>query len=510
MFKSLRSKLNTVPTVYLGAPEAEAETLSRSRVNLADVYRDYHNLLPQLDTEKFILVGRKGSGKSAFAEYLYLHSMNNANEFCKFIKRDQLAIERVVQHEDSDEESISYSTFIKWMVYTNFLDLIINNESVKNIKEYRYLVEFLKKNSGFVDIDKLEINEYINKHGYEVNVEALKRYFRAKGNKSFEMKQTKAPYYKLLKPLEGVLIEILSSKENMDNQNEVAIFFDDLDIDFSVKNDSSVKALLDLVRTCKGINKTFSDYNAKVIILLRDDVESYLSKSGADTAKLFNSFSARINWYQNDNGPSHVLEDDLNIKKFITTRIKYAFKKAGLSYNNKCPWDSLVSEEVGKGKTSFKYIMDFTLFRPRDLLLFFQPLENGNYTFPLDVQDITTLKNLYSSQLANELKNELSTFYTKSEIEMIFLALREISYRSCSYYEALKIIEDNCVEINAEALLEDLFERSVIGNNYTGHRYSFKYRQGIGPSAQVITFNKSVDVIVQYGISSYLYSYYKT
>ena len=50
--------------VFLGSPEAEAEATSNSRMPLTEVYEDFHDLLEGLSGEKFIIVGRKGSGKS--------------------------------------------------------------------------------------------------------------------------------------------------------------------------------------------------------------------------------------------------------------------------------------------------------------------------------------------------------------------------------------------------------------------------------------------------------------
>lgn len=56
--------------LFLGSPEAEAEAeaLPNSQIPLSSVYDDYSNLVAELQYEKFIILGRKGSGKSAFAE----------------------------------------------------------------------------------------------------------------------------------------------------------------------------------------------------------------------------------------------------------------------------------------------------------------------------------------------------------------------------------------------------------------------------------------------------------
>ncbi|EGQ5259713.1 hypothetical protein I4A72_005258, partial [Enterobacter hormaechei] len=95
VFKSfIRKEKNAL---YIGAPEAEAESLPTSKVNLRDVYEDLHNLYEELSDEKFILIGRKGCGKSAFAEYTYLSAIEQHNLFCSFVSQDNLSLERLVQ-----------------------------------------------------------------------------------------------------------------------------------------------------------------------------------------------------------------------------------------------------------------------------------------------------------------------------------------------------------------------------------------------------------------------------
>ncbi|EHH1051820.1 hypothetical protein J7I00_004564 [Vibrio parahaemolyticus] len=65
VFKGLSRKNKAA--LFFGAPEAEAESLPTSRVSLFDVYEDHHDLFNELSNEKFIVIGRKGCGKSAFA-----------------------------------------------------------------------------------------------------------------------------------------------------------------------------------------------------------------------------------------------------------------------------------------------------------------------------------------------------------------------------------------------------------------------------------------------------------
>ena len=184
VFKSLIKNKNK-KALYFGSPEAEAESLPSSRVMLADVYEDHHNLFNELCYEKFIVVGRKGAGKSAFAEYTHLLAKSDPNIFFFFFRQDVVRLEELVQITESVNGSTKEHLF-KWLIYTNILKLIIENEAVSRTKELNLLKEFLKKNSGFININKGEITELVKKHNFEVNIEQFKRFFTSRIGKGVQ------------------------------------------------------------------------------------------------------------------------------------------------------------------------------------------------------------------------------------------------------------------------------------------------------------------------------------
>ena len=491
--------------VYLGSPEAEADANPNSRVPLSEVYEDFHHLLPQLMHEKFIVVGRKGSGKSAFAEYVWLEADRQPNLFCKFIRKSDFSLEKVVQLGEAEGIKVDSEALFKWLIYTNILKLFAFNEAISSNKDYELLRQFLKKNSGYIDIREYEIKELIKKHGFEVNIEQFKRFVRGKFDKQIEERSSRTHFYKLLPHLEEIIVAVLSSKEERINDNSYVLFFDDLDIGFSVSNELSCDSLVNLIRACRHVNNDIfgkNELNAKAIILLRDDIESFLSSRYADTAKIFSSYSAKINWYQDDYVRGQD-ENNLNIKKFINRRIVYAFNKAMLKVDSVDPWLSLVKDS-DDGKSTFKGILNNTLFRPRDLLLLFKPLENGSYNFPLSRNAISALLNNYAEELAKELKNELSSFYSPTQIETIFNALGKLSREYKSYKEASDAFKNQCVGVDATEIMEYLFNRSVIGNVDDKGWFTFKCREPLS-SPEPFRLNKGQNVAIQYGIRTYVH-----
>ena len=492
-------------TVFLGSPEAEAEATSNSRMPLAEVYEDFHDLLDGLSGEKFIVIGRKGSGKSAFGEYVYARSLGEANLRCDFIRKSDSNLELAVQLGQEAGLAIDSESFFRWVIYTNLLRMFVDHPAISESKDYFLLRGFLDKNSGYIKVNELEIKQLVSKHGFDVAVEQFRRFMSAKFNKQVEIKSERAPYYKLLVHLEDLLVRLLKSEANVANENSFVLFFDDLDIGFDSSNQASVQTLVSLLRACRHVNNDVFGKNAiqaKAIVLLRDDIESFLAGREADTAKLFASYSSRINWYQEEYAGHPRDEDELNLKKFITRRITYALERSGMPCG-KDAWRSLVDDSHQYEKTSFKYIVNQTLFRPRDLLLFFLPLDSRQFSYPLTYADVRTLIDSYSEELAKEIKSELSSFYTSTEVETIFRALGGLTSSNRTHEQAVEVVQENCKDVDPALLLDYLFDRSLIGTVDDRGWYTFKCRQSAYSSAQ-LSLDPRQRIVVQYGIRTYL------
>lgn len=493
-------------TVFLGSPEAEAEATANSRMPLPEVYEDFHDLLTGLSGEKFIVVGRKGSGKSAFGEYVYARSLSEPNLSCEFIRKSDCDLERVVQLGEEAGATVDSESFFKWIIYANILRMFVDHPAIVDSKEYALLKAFLERNSGYIRVNQLEIKQLISRHGFDLAAEQFKRFLSAKYSKNIEIKSERAPYFKLLTHLEEVIVKALKSPENLDNKNSFVLFFDDLDIGFDVSNEKSVASLVSLLRACRHVNNDVFGKNgisAKAVILLRDDIETFLSGREADTAKLFASYSSRINWYQEEYAGQPRHENALNLKRFINKRIRFALDEAGVPCSED-PWSSLVADGNYE-KTSFKHIVNQTLFRPRDLLLFFLPLDRGQFKYPLPYRDVKTLIESYSEELAKEVKGELSSFYDQTTIETIFRALGVLGRNYTSYEVALQVVDQNCKSVQPKELLAYLFDRSLVGTVDQKGWYTFKCRQSAYSSAQ-LSIDPSQRLVVQYGIRTYLFT----
>lgn len=504
MFGRLTSSASRPKQIFLGSPEAEAESLATSRMPLHIVYEDFHGLSEALSAEKFIIMARKGCGKSAFAEYIQYKSEGDANFFCSFIKPNSINLELIVQLGKESGSAIEKETLFKWIIYTKIIEMITDNEAIKLEAPFDHLSKFIRKNRGYIAIDSLETKEAIQKQGFEIDIEHFKRFFTAKYKREFEIKQTKAPFYKLIPHLELAIKDLLLSTREIINDNAYSLFFDDLDIDYHSNKNVDKDSLLGLLRVAKHVNNDVFGKNAipaKVVILLRSDIAKALSAYSADSAKMFSSYAVPIDWYEVGYGKD-IPEDKLTLKRFINKRIARAMETAGLSYNKANPWSSLVTTD-GFDVSSFDFIINYTFFRPRDLILFFKPLAEETYRLPLNKSSIYILAKKYAEELVNELKNELSAFYTEEEIGNILTALNDINNEDqCPYSRAISILGERCPTLNPSKLLIDLFNRSAIGTRAANNYLYFKFREAIsGSDAYTIPTNSQI--VIQKGIRTY-------
>lgn len=497
--KELSKLRKDTSNFFIGSPEAEAESTMNSKVQLDDVFEDFLNVLSKLQNEKFIISGRKGSGKSAIAEKIHSFSKDNAEYFCDFIKKGDIDIEKITQLTSENDNLISQELLIEWIILTKIINQLISNEGISNQKEIQNLKIFLKKNSGFIDIKSNQILEVIQNKGWEINVDYFKRFLSAKFGNRYDIKSGKAPFYKLLPHLKATVKELFLNTQNRDNH--YILIFDDLDIGFNSKNENNIKTLLNLLRVIKDYNISFfgkEGISAKIILLLRDDISRFLLNEDADTAKLFSSYELLLNWYQHSSVYRN--EDELKIKQFINKRIKYNFEFNDFEFNMEKPWESLIANDDSYTHSSFKYVIDHTLIRPRDLILFFKPLSELKLPIPLTKNDVNVLLGKYSVEFVKELRNELAAHYSSKDINIIFDTFNNCISDAVTFGYFENELKKNGFTENANELLELLFDLSIIGNTSIQNKTYFKHWE---QDDEIFTFNKSHNIILHFTLRNY-------
>ncbi len=507
--KSNKGVINNDPTTanfFIGVTSAEKEVVDYP-IKLYDVFEDYLDVMDKFNQGKFIVLGRKGSGKSAIGEYLYHLASQDANVFCSFIQNSDISLEHLIQvGEEKEGKSIKIEMLYKWIVLTKLLKLFLTNEKIMASSQVtQYLKQFLERNSGLVEMDKNVIYEIVREQGFSVYTEYLNRAISASGQKLMKTKEGKGEFFQIIPSLEYFVSNIAKN----DNDNEYLLIFDDLDLGFDCKKEQSLTNLLELLRVVTKYNLQIfgkQQIPIRIIVLLRTDLAKQLI--GADSAKIIIDNSFELTWYEDmyrDN------ESELFLRRFINKRILENFKKNEIKlWTPQDPWLSFIDEsQYHEPKTAFKYVIDHTFYRPRDMIMFFNDISALKLQIPISQQNIDNIlmKN-YVKNLFAEIKSELSISYERETINRLFndvlsyFCNRDRYRDPFSYDEILqKMLERNIgSQEMCERLISDLYEYSLIGNRTEDGSVYFRFRE-IG--LDVYTMKKDEKFIMHYAMQKY-------
>lgn len=417
---------------YIGKPEAEAENINGRYEGYSSLFKDFLNIEDSIKKGNFIISGRKGSGKTAYANWLVEQSKGSETLFCELFKGNELKLEEIIQSNNMPE--LQYEALFEWIILVRLVKMIIDSETGTYLNQYKALKEFYVKNAGHIEIDKYVIEEVLKNQ--EVNFAPLKQHFGFFSG--FKSKMVKAPFYQMITPLRGTVNQMLTME--IYSNRKFYVMFDDLDIGFSLNSQRDCKMLMNLVRVAKRYNTDYLvNTPAKVLLFVRDDISDKLEGTDCDVNKIFSSYQFCINWYEYDSYQRD-LKNSL-LRQFINRRIALAFTQKGYSYDKEDPWKSFVKEKEDGQRSVFRYVLDFTFYTPRDLISIFKDVGDKDLQLPLSIQDINTLIRKYSKVKKKEICDELLVLYDKEQIDAIFEVLCEIAREesgSLSYEELLE------------------------------------------------------------------------
>lgn len=248
--------------------------------------------------------------------------------------------------------------------------------------------------------------------------------------------------------------------------------------------------MIDLLRVAKEYNTNlFGNLNgiaAKIIILLRDDIKATLLDE-SDAAKIFKSYGIKISWYNDATYKRNV--NELPIKIFINRRIKQALETKKMTTADNIRWEGFI-------ESNFKSILDYTFHTPRDLISFFSPITNYDYSIPITLNESAELMSMYCDAVADEVKSMLGIHYEIEEIEAIFDSLRAIALHDFQISVLISALEQRKIQ-NPYKVPKTLFESSIIGYvEYYGEDKAFMYFKHREKEQEPLVFDPSPNRIM--------------
>ncbi|SBW16133.1 hypothetical protein BR10RB9215_C20802 [Brucella sp. 10RB9215] len=238
-----------------------------------------------------------------------------------------------------------------------------------------------------------------------------------------------------------------SLNEIMNNrQKQYYVIIDELDLDWV---DSSIKYSLirSLIESAKSLRKL---RNVKIIIALRTDLyERSINDDNIEgiQPEKYEGMICDIRW------------SEKSLKNVVDKRIEFMFKRVYTKQGVK--FSDIFPAEIRK-KESFEYIVERTLYRPRDIIAFLNAILDISAGFPtISTKNVTEAEANYSRKRFDALCREWETLHPHLKIYLGFLRGRTGKH-DVSTIALREIIMDVCLAVDdagKEGQVKDSVER---------------------------------------------------
>jgi hypothetical protein len=433
-----------------------------------EAFCDRRNIINKLLYEyHYLLIGRKGVGKSAYCSKIQsiakksdsIHAFPlqlNDFEFTTFAKTSV----------DSDVIGTQkYKASWDFLLMLTFYKIIVNELKITEVEEINNIV-YLLGLLGF-PLDA----------GYKLDVTRLSKLkigisvveFDAEFEKEFKIKPSS--YLDRISTITDKMINVLTKVYL--NQQKIIIIIDGLDDILRYKK-HKFEIISSLIRSVDYLNDRMlsNKLDIKTILLIREDIICCITDP--DLNKIVLDGAISVSW-------NNRLED-------LKELVKLRFKFSGIDDNNiDTYWDRIFPRKI-RNKTSWNYMLDYTVYKPRDVLQFLKCCQNE---YPdnesLSMSEFQNALKIYSNKyFIEEMKNELTGFIDHDLIIILPSVFRRLGRRSFDFAEIYSMICEqsqgkNFSDGDVKALLLALFDSGYIGqiipaNKDTKEMVIYKYR----------------------------------
>ena len=437
-----------------------------------------------LNTEKFLILGPKGSGKSAFGSKLETISEKNDNIFTKKFELRNFPYTRFTSIISSKEASeIKYPNNWEYILIVACLNSFVRDNSFKFPKNARIILKTLidlglLSSDGNIKLDQI-VKTTTDKR-FEVDLKGLKFEKSTQHEKITNVGQL----FIILKEL-FYLIELKSKHY---------IILDDLDYVFT-KRKNQIESLSALILAADDMNKKFYQKKipVKIVIMCRTDL--FNSFSGPNKNKIKQHSGIILDWFQETSDLKNT-----NLAKLINLRTKLSLKSEIDVFEHCLPPDL---HHRGVKKETLHVLFEYTRHTPRDIIKLLNEIQkHTDQSIRPSKDNITYALISYSKDyFISEIRDEIDGFVSEDEIEYFSALLIAVGKYRFNEDDLKREIQNNDTykSIDHHRLIKALYNCNAIGqiDNYTNY-VTFKYRN---PFAE---YNPNNDILVHNGLQKAL------
>lgn len=365
-----------------GAPAAERD-IERG---LEDYFIESEAYRRVSSGEKTIVLGNRGSGKSAIFQVLAKRARASGNHVIELAPEDYsyelLSQSMASEGSGSWAKLGAYAVAWKYLIYV----LVMKKVSRKGMrlgkggaagKIYRYV----RDNHSSAEMSKLS-----SLISYLKRLEGIKLGAYEAGIKTRELEK--------LYKLEEIQHLLPSLKEVLDKE-KVHVLVDELDRGWDSSEDAQ-SFVAGLFQACVSINSLHP--NLRVYVSLRQELYDNIPALYEDAQK-YRDLLETIDWTEEA------------LLGLITKRMRHSLETLNTIADDEECWGTVFSSILGyRRNKSFNYMVDRTLYRPREIIQFctqtVEAAQSGNVTPPIDYPTISEAENAYSGERAKDISAE--------------------------------------------------------------------------------------------------------
>lgn len=444
-------------------------------------FYDPHEILDKLmKTWKYILIGRKGVGKSAFSSKIQYIAENSAECYAYLIQLNDFEY-TTFGKASSDCDLVGTKKYLdawNFIILLCIYKILYKEQDITEVNELEDIIGLLGR-LGFPITDTFKASvTNVSRLKIGANVGAFDAaYEKEFGQKPISFSERIGA---VVEKMQNVLSKVYLPKK-------LFILIDGVDDILRIKK-NQLDILSSLLRSIDILNQNMykCKINIKLLLFIRDDIMNQITDP--DINKIKRDGAIHLSWVDNT--------DDL--KQIAELRFKLTNK------NNDEMWYKIFPNDL-HGKDSWEALLEHTLYKPRDVLQFlctcqeiYPQKENLSYS-----EMKNAIKKYSSDYFIEEMKNELSGFVDDGLINALPSTLQRLGSRSFTFEKLLQVIDEQSIskkyiEQDIRQMVLVLFESGYIGQIIEGYKGKlsvvFKYRN---PTA-VIDYNQKM--IIHRGI----------
>ncbi len=424
---------------------------------LRECFQDHPAYIAARSGEKFLVIGRKGSGKTAIYQKLLLEKSPNFFSFGHTFE-DYPWPHHDLQAQVGVPEERRYVHSWKYLILMTLSKILLNQDQSQPWSEAALealgpLENFVVDSYGSRDPDVSQLfspeKELRFKGGLRLPIAALE-------GERVRVRELPLHIQEVNARIQDKVLEVLNP------DREYFVCFDQLDLGFTTTDPTYMDQLIGLILAARDIKRAAKklDKDLSVVIFLRDDIYRLLQFE--DKNKLTQTNLAIVEW-----NTGH--DQDSTLQRLMERRFGQVFRGGG-----SVAWDDVFDEtkQMTGRQSKYAHICARTFLRPRDMIKFCNEVllahRRKNRGDRFVNEDLIDARQVYSEYLLDELDDEIAKHVPdyKDFLEIVASIGRETFTRNqfreaCAKRAHLK-------GRDPDLALQQLFDFSVVGYLKTG------------------------------------------